>query len=390
MLINRNSSWLRMLAVMLGTGLLTIGAFAGCSSENAVTEKASSVAKPQTIEEKADAIVAAMTTNEKIGQMVMIGVHGTDIDDDSKAMLRQFHIGGVIYFDRNIKSQMQLKAFSEHLQAYAQGEEAHQKVPLFIGIDEEGGIVSRGKGVIPVPESEQAIGASGKPELAQASAVKTAQALKEVGINLNMAPVADVGSKDTRSFASDANTVTLFTGKAADGYEQEGMMYALKHFPGIGKGKVDSHKEVSRVDASKGIMEKEDLVPFAEMIKTRRPENYMILVSHLIYPCYDPDYSASQSSAVMTNLLRGKLGYKGIIITDDLEMGAVANHVSMRRIGVNAVKAGADIVLVCHEYPHEEDVYMGLKDAVDSGEITEDRLNESVRRIVMAKLANKL
>ena len=122
MLINRNSSWLRMLAVMLGTGLLTIGAFAGCSSENAVTEKASSVAKPQTIEEKADAIVAAMTTNEKIGQMVMIGVHGTDIDDDSKAMLRQFHIGGVIYFDRNIKSQMQLKAFSEHLQAYAQGD----------------------------------------------------------------------------------------------------------------------------------------------------------------------------------------------------------------------------------------------------------------------------
>ncbi len=124
MMINRNSSWFRMLAVMLGTGLLTIGAFAGCSSENGVTEKASSAAKPQTIEEKADAIVAAMTTNEKIGQMVMIGVHGTDIDDDSKAMLRQFHIGGVIYFDRNIKSQMQLKAFSEHLQAYAQGEEA--------------------------------------------------------------------------------------------------------------------------------------------------------------------------------------------------------------------------------------------------------------------------
>ena len=386
MLINRNSSWFRMLAVMLGTGLLIIGAFAGCSSENAVTEKA----KPQTIEEKTDAIVAAMTTNEKIGQMVMIGVHGTDIDDDSKAMLRQFHIGGVIYFDRNIKSQMQLKAFSEHLQAYAQGDEAQQKAPLFIGIDEEGGIVSRGKDVIAVPESEQAIGASGKPELAQASAVKTAQELKKVGINLNMAPVADVGSKDTRSFASDANTVTLFTSKAAEGYEQEGIMYALKHFPGIGKGKVDSHKEVSRVDAAKGIMEKEDLVPFAEMIKTRRPENYMILVSHLIYPCYDPDYSASQSSAVMTDLLRGKLGYKGIIITDDLEMGAVANHVSMRRIGVNAVKAGADIVLVCHEYPHEEDVYMGLKDAVDAGEITEDRLNESVRRIVMAKLAHKL
>ena len=92
----------------------------------------------------------------------------------------------------------------------------------------------------------------------------------------------------------------------------------------------------------------------------------------------------------MTELLRGKLGYKGIILTDDMEMGAVANHVPMRQIGVNAVRAGADIVLVCHEYPHEEDVYMGIKDAVDAGEISEERLDESVRRIVMAKLSHAL
>ena len=127
--------WRVMVGIMLGMGLLALGLLAGCGSK---------AQEPQTLEEKADAIVASMTTNEKIGQMVMIGVHGTDIDDDSKAMLRQFHIGGVVYFDRNIKSQEQLKSFSEHLQAYAQGEEAQQKVPLFLAIDEEGGSVSRG------------------------------------------------------------------------------------------------------------------------------------------------------------------------------------------------------------------------------------------------------
>lgn len=376
--------WRVMVGIMLGMGLLALGLLAGCGSE------APEPQEPQTLEEKADAIVASMTTNEKIGQMVMIGVHGTDIDDDSKAMLRQFHIGGVVYFDRNIKSQEQLKSFSEHLQAYAQGEEAQQKVPLFLAIDEEGGSVSRGKDVIPAPESEEAIGASGNPELAQASATRTAQALRSLGINMNLAPVADIGTKDSRSFGRDAGTVALFTGKAADGYEQEGMLYALKHFPGIGKGKTDSHKEVSSVDASQETMEKEDLVPFYEIIREHRPENYLILVSHLIYPCYDAAHSASQSHAVMTELLRGQLGYKGIILTDDMEMGAVANHVPMRQIGVNAVRAGADIVLVCHEYPHEEDVYMGIKDAVDAGEISEERLDESVRRIVMAKLSHAL
>ena len=368
------------LGALLGAGLLAMGLLAGCSGRQA---------EPQTLEEQADAIVAKMTTNEKIGQMVMIGIHGKDIDEDSKTMLRQFHIGGVVYFDRNIETQEQLKALSEHLQAYAQGE-AQQKVPLFLAIDEEGGAVSRGKGVIPVPESEAAIGASGQPERARDSAAETARSLRSVGINLNLAPVVDVGTRDTRSFAGDAATVALFAGKAAEGYEQEGMLCALKHFPGIGKGAVDSHQEVSRVEASRETMEKEDLVPFAEIIRSHQPESYLILVSHLIYPCYDAAHSASQSRAVMTDLLRGQLGYQGIILTDDLEMGAITQHVPLRQAGANAIEAGADIVLVCHEYPHEEEVYLGIKDAVDAGEISEERLNASVRRIVLAKLAHAL
>lgn len=387
--MRRNIGWRMALGALLGAGLVAVGLCAGCSPAMPAAEKPAQASEPQTLEEQADAIVAAMTTNEKIGQMVMIGIHGTELDEDSKTMLRQFHIGGIVYFDRNIKSQDQLKALSEQLQAYAQGE-AQQKVPLFLAIDEEGGTVSRGRGVIPAPPSEAAIGASGQPERARDSAAETARVLRSVGINLNLAPVVDVGTRDTRSFAGDAATVALFADKAVEGYEQEGMLCALKHFPGIGKGAVDSHQEVSRVDASRETLEREDLLPFAEVIASQRPEDFLILVSHLIYPCYDAAHSASQSRAVMTDLLRGQLGYQGIILTDDLEMGAITQHVPLRQAGANAVVAGADIVLVCHEYPHEEEVYLGIKDAVDAGEISEERLDASVRRIVLAKLAHAL
>ena len=387
--MRRNIGWRMALGALLGAGLVAVGLCAGCNPAMPAAEKPAQASEPQTLEERADAIVAAMTTNEKIGQMVMIGIHGTELDEDSKTMLRQFHIGGIVYFDRNIKSQDQIKALSEHLQAYAQGE-AQQKVPLFLAIDEEGGTVSRGRGVIPAPPSEADIGASGQPERARASAASTAQALRAAGINLNLAPVADVSSSDARAFSGDAQVAARFTEKAVSGYEQEGMLCALKHFPGIGKGAVDSHQEVSRVDVPRETLEREDLLPFAEIIASQRPEDFLILVSHLIYPCYDAAHSASQSRAVMTDLLRGRLGYQGIILTDDLEMGAVANHVPLRQAGANAVVAGADIVLVCHEYPHEEEVYLGIKDAVDAGEISEERLDASVRRIVLAKLAHAL
>ncbi len=387
--MRRNIGWRMALGALLGAGLVAVGLCAGCSPAMPAAEKPAQASEPQTLEERADAIVAAMTTNEKIGQMVMIGIHGTELDEDSKTMLRQFHIGGIVYFDRNIKSQDQIKALSEQLQAYAQGE-AQQKVPLFLAIDEEGGTVSRGRGVIPAPPSEADIGASGQPERARASAASTAQALRAAGINLNLAPVADVSSSDARAFSGDAQVAARFTEKAVSGYEQEGMLCALKHFPGIGKGAVDSHQEVSRVDVPRETLEREDLLPFAEVIASQRPEDFLILVSHLIYPCYDAAHSASQSRAVMTDLLRGQIGYQGIILTDDLEMGAVANHVPLRQAGANAVVAGADIVLVCHEYPHEEEVYLGIKDAVDAGEISEERLDASVRRIVLAKLAHAL
>ena len=334
-----------------------------------------------TIDEKVDKIVASMSQTEKLGQMMMIGIQGTKVDDDSLYMLNQYHMGGVILFDRNMDSPEQVKQLTSDLQA-----QSNEKVPLFIGIDEEGGDVVRMAEKLTPPPSQKEIGATGDIEQAKTWAIKTAKSLKDIGINVNFAPVADVGSNDKRSYSTDANTVIDFVRAATKGYQQENIIYSLKHFPGIGKGRVDSHVDSSSIDVAKEVLMAEDILPFKTIIDENEPNNYFILVSHLKYPALDEEYPASLSSKIMTDLLRNELGYKGIIITDDMEMGAVANHNDFRSIGVNAVKAGADIVLVCHEYEHQQEVYLGLLDAVNSGEISQERIDESVKRIIKVKL----
>lgn len=350
-------------------------------NEQVIQDKQQIKQENLTIDEKVDKIVASMSKTEKIGQMVMIGIQGTKVDDDSLYMLHQFHMGGVILFDRNMDSPEQVKQLTSDLQA-----QSNEKVPLFIGIDEEGGDVVRMAEKLTPPPSQKEIGATGDIEQAKTWAIKTAKSLKDMGINVNFAPVADVGSNDKRSYSTDTNTVIDFVRAATKGYQQENIIYSLKHFPGIGKGKVDSHIDSSSIDVAKEILMAEDIIPFKTIIDENEPNDYFILVSHLKYPALDEEYPASLSSKIMTDLLRNELGYKGIIITDDMEMGAVANHNDFRSIGVNAVKAGTDIVLVCHEYEHQQEVYLGLLDAVNSGEISQERIDESVKRIIKVKL----
>lgn len=362
---------------------------AGCSNINSESKNgkmtADTVQQKENIDSKAEKIVASMSLSEKIGQMMMIGVRGKEINDDSRYLLNEYHMGGIIFFDRNMQSQEQVRKFTEDLQ-----KNSNEKAPLFIAMDEEGGRVVRMKNDLTPPPSQQKIGQSGKVEDAQKWAIEIAKSLKQMGINVNFAPVADVGSNDTRSYSKDAKIVTKFVRGAAKGYEQENMIYALKHFPGIGKGKVDSHQDISAITASEKTLQSEDFLPFQTIVKENNPYNYMILVSHLKYTALDENNPASLSSEIITNILRKKMGYKGIVITDDMEMGAVSKHYDFSELGVKAVQAGADIVMVCHEYPHEEEVYMGLLDAVKKGEISQNRIDESVKRIIKVKLQHLL
>ena len=361
--------------IILGVLLNGKNIFSNTEDSKSTQENVPITQQNLTIDEKVDQIVASMSQTEKLGQMVMIGIQGTKVDDDSLYMLNQYHMGGVILFDRNMESPEQVKQLTSDLQA-----QSNEKVPLFIGIDEEGGDVVRMAEKLTPPPSQKEIGATGDIEQAKTWAIKTAKSLKDIGINVNLAPVADVGSNDKRSYSTDANTVIDFVRAATKGYQQENIIYSLKHFPGIGKGKVDSHIDSSSIDVVKEVLMTEDILPFKTIIDENEPNDYFILVSHLKYPALDEEYPASLSSKIMTDLLRNELGYKGIIITDDMEMGAVANHNDFRSIGVNAVKAGADIVLVCHEYEHQQEVYLGLLDAVNSGEISQERIDESVKK----------
>ena len=371
--------WAFVLSFLVGLLSLCTGCQLAADTGKSLTDKPA-----QTMDEQVETIVNSMTLAEKVGQMVMIGVQGTDVDADSLYMLHQYHIGNIILFDRNLENAEQTQTFTAHLR-----EQAEQKVPLFIGIDEEGGAVVRGKSFITPPPSQQEIGESGDVTKAERWADKTAQRLRDLGINVNFAPVADLGGTSGRSYGKDPEQVTKFLQAAAQGYEKNRVMYALKHFPGIGRGTMDTHLDVSSVMASREELMKSDLIPFRNMIGDRGDEDSFILVGHLKYPAFDPDRPASQSPAIITELLRKELGYDGIIITDDLEMGAVSKYGSYRELGVRSIQAGADMVMMCHEYQHETDAYLGILEAVENGEISEAQIDASVKRIVKAKLLHQ-
>lgn len=373
-----------VLGIFCGIGYGWFHGSNGDKTENGLLNTQAGALSDKDIDEQTEEILDSMSLTEKIGQMMMIGVQGTEADADSLYVLHQFHYGGIIFFDRNLTSADQTKAMISDLQKNAQ-----EKLPLFMAIDEEGGLVVRGAEFISPPPSQEEAASQGKPEYVKSLAMETAGSLRELGFNVNFAPVADVGSGDGRSYSEDAQTVAEFVQAAGNGYKASNMIYALKHFPGIGRGRVDSHEEISSIEATAEEMENRDLVPFKAIIDATEKGSsldYMVMVGHLNYPAWDEDNPASMSQAIITDLLRQKLGYQGLVITDDLEMGAIAKHLSFRQAGLAAVKAGADIVLVCHEYAHAEEAYMGIYDAVRSGAVSEERINESVRRIIKAKL----
>ena len=326
--------------------------------------------------------MSGMSQAEKVGQLIMIGVHGTTMNDDIAYMLQEFHIGGVILFDRNMESQEQVKELNRQLQ-----EQVASGLPLFIAVDEEGGLVARMKDELPPPPAQRDVAMSGNPEDAKLLAARTASSLKNIGFNVNFAPVADVGMDSAhRMYSDDADVVTKFVESAVQGYQSENMLCSLKHFPGIGKGDADSHHGFVNVSAAKDMLEAEDIKPFKYMIDNVDNDSYMVMVTHVTYSALDGNQPASMSPVIMKELLRNQLGYKGLIITDDMDMGAIANYYDYAQVGVDAIKAGADIVMVCHEYDHEIAVYNGILQAVQNGNISQEQLDDSVRKVIRAKL----
>jgi beta-N-acetylhexosaminidase len=261
------------------------------------------------------------------------------------------------------------------------------RLPLLVSVDQEGGRVLRMREqVLPLPSQEQ-LGLQGSAEQVEEWAAKNARELKQMGFNVNFAPVVDIGLGAERSFANEATEVTRLARAAVVGYRKEGMLCTLKHFPGIGKAPKDPHQEISDITAGRDVLEQEDLAPFRGLIKEFDAQPPLIMVSHLRYPAYDAENPACVSETLLKGILRRQLGFEGLIVTDDLEMGAMTSLYSFREMGVMAVAAGAEILLVCHNTESQKQVYRGLVEAVKEGRLSSECLDEAVRRVLRTKLS---
>lgn len=361
--------------------------FNGGNSSEPIDTKAVASDHNLTVDERADKIVAAMSDSEKVGQLIVIGVHGVSMNEDMKYMLGEYHFGGVVLFDRNMQSKKQVKQLLGDLQSYAK---KNEKIGLFLAVDQEGGAVARMQdGLVKVPAAQD-LGTQ-DISVAENYAKQASQELAELGFNLNFAPVVDLGLTYGRSFSqNDPERVVQYAGAVARAYERNGLQFSFKHFPGIGKADVDLHEKENTINVTRDVLVSEDLKPYKELIPQFSQTSYMVMVSHAKYPAFDAKNPASLSPEIMNGLLRKELDFQGVIVTDDMEMGAVANHYTFEEMAVKTIQSGADIVLICHEYKHMVDAYNALLKAVRSGSITQERLDASVKRIVKMKLENRL
>ncbi|WP_458123178.1 beta-N-acetylhexosaminidase [Paenibacillus sp. Z3-2] len=330
-----------------------------------------------------------LTLEQKVGQLFMCGFHGQHADEQITRLIREYHVGGVIYFRRNVESVNQLTRLSAELQGIAAevGE-----LPLMISVDQEGGMVARidKDGVTQVP-GNMALGATGNPEYTLECARILGRELKSIGIDMNLAPVVDVNNNalnpviGVRSYGENAERVAEHGAAAITGYQSQGIAATAKHFPGHGDTTVDSHLGMVTVPHDRKRLEQIELLPFHRAIEAGVDA---IMTAHVIFPAIEPEpVPATLSHKVLTGLLREEMGFEGIIITDCLEMHAISKPYGVAEGAIRAVEAGADLILVSHTLQDQVAAVEAVVRAVRTGRITEEVINKSLERIITWKAA---
>ena len=325
-----------------------------------------------------------MTIPQKIGQMLLFG---WQTDAQAKALINELHVGGVVLMGRNIAPPEALRKTIAGLQAQA---EARGLPPLFVAVDQEGGRVQRlGPPNYAARPSAREIGQSNEPAQARLAAKAMGVELRELGFNWDFAPVLDVDSNPknpvigSRSYGNDPNVVAAMGAEAVRGFQEDaGILACGKHFPGHGDTDTDSHFALPRLPHDLAHLEALELVPFRAAIDAGLAA---VMTSHILFPALDAKLPATLSPAILTGLLRQKLGFEGLIITDDLEMKGVADGWGAAEAAVLTVEAGADILLCCHQWETQKAIQAALMGAVERGRLTEDRLDASLTRIAAAK-----
>ena len=322
-------------------------------------------------------------SNEQIaGQRLMAGFDGTRLNDDLIFLIDTLKIGGIILFSRNLTIPDQIKDLCMSVQEYAI---KCGQPPLFISIDQEGGQVARLK--------EPFTQFSGNPSMKNEEdaghfAEITASELKNVGINMNMAPVLDVAFDNkksimkNRSWGNDPEWVSKLGATVIERLQKNGIMAVAKHFPGIGRTVLDSHIEMPPLDADLRTLESSDLRPFYEAIKH---DVSGIMLSHILYSKIDIKWPASLSTKIAKDLLRDSMGFDGIVMTDDLDMGAIKNNYDIKAVIKQILSADIDIALICHKGPNIEIAYEKILKGLKDSKNIKTKGKESVRRILKTK-----
>jgi len=331
-------------------------------------------------------MIDAMSLYEKICQMLIItpdaitGVSGTTVAGEiTKAAIEKYPVGGIIHFSPNIISSEQITSFNTDIQELS-------NIPLIISVDEEGGRVARLRQKLRVHSVRAMLTyEDGGEDAAFENAIILSDVLKSHGFNTNFAPVADVWSNPAnrvigdRAFSGDFETAAKLVAAAVHGYNESGIICTLKHFPGHGNTREDSHHNAAYINRTLDELRENELLPFAAGIDAGAD---MIMTGHLIVPeaC---EFPATLSETLITDLLRGELGFNGVVITDSLAMSAVSRHFDTKFVAVAAINAGIDILLMPFDI---DETIIALTEAVENGDIPESRIDESVSRILKLKI----
>jgi len=325
----------------------------------------------------------------KIGQMLLLGFRGAVIDDSSVIAknIRDQHLGSVVLFGANVRSPKQLKQMTGDLQSLAQ-------LPLLISVDQEGGQVARlteRLGFTSMPSAAQ-LGRSNTPEETRDQSAAMAQVLADVGITLNLAPVVDVAvnprnpiiARLERSFSADPEVVATQAGAFIDGHHDRGVKCTLKHFPGHGSSLGDTHQGFVNVSDTWSVAE---LIPYLRLIGQGKAD--AVMTAHIFDSALDPDLPATLSPSVVTGLLREKLGYDGVVVSDDMQMRAITDLFPLDEAFELAILAGVDVISVSKEVTYAgsvADQFIGtVHRMLEGGTITEERIDQSFRRIMRLK-----
>ncbi|MGO4544049.1 beta-N-acetylhexosaminidase [Paenibacillus sp. 2TAB23] len=328
--------------------------------------------------------IAAMTLDEKIGQLVLVGVEGTTLQAPTTELIDTYHVGGFILYKNNITNPNQTLKLLNALKERNTKNEA----PLWLSIDQEGGKVSRmPDDFVKIPPAAT-IGKRDNAAYTREVGSALGTEVRSLGFNMDFAPVLDINSNPdnpvigNRSFGTDAKTVTTHGIETMKAIQSEQVAAVVKHFPGHGDTSVDSHLDLPVVNKSMAELQAFELLPFKEAIKQKADA---IMVAHLLIPKLDKTYPASLSKTIVTDLLREELGYDGVVITDDMTMGGITEHFDVGESAVRSIQAGTDIILIGHDYKTQISVIKALKLAARDGAIAKEMLDKSVYRILSLK-----